>query len=193
MTYAKPVPKRKLIIAIGANIPSKFGNPITTLTSIRPEIEKNIYEWNISCNIPKKDLQNIDKSLSFHWSPLFETDPLGSPINQPNFINAVLVVDGENFYSLLPNEKSAIELMKKLLDLEKIFGRERRTKEISWGPRTIDIDLLAWGELQVKTEDLILPHPRLTERNFVLIPLSEVLAKNQGKPRKIESQTNWPE
>ena len=193
MIYAKPFPKWKLIIAIGANIPSKFGNPITTLTSIRPEIEKNIYEWHISFNIPKNNLQNIDKSLSFHWSPLFETDPLGSTINQPNFINAVLVVDGENFSSVLPNEKSAIALMKKLLDLEKIFGRERGKKEIIWGPRTIDIDFLAWGELQVKREDLILPHPRLTERNFVLIPLSEVLAETQGKPRQIKSHKNWPE
>lgn len=70
---------------------------------------------------------------------------------------------------------------------------ESRKKEIIWGPRTIDIDLLSWGELQVKTEDLILPHPRLTERNFVLIPLSEVLAKTQGKPRQIKSHTNWPE
>jgi len=193
MTYAKPVPKWKLIIAIGANIPSKFGNPITTLTSIRPEIEKNIYEWNISFNIPKNNLQNIDKSLSFHWSPLFETDPLGGPINQPNFINGVLVVDGEDFSSVLPNEKAASELMKRLLDLEKTFGRERGKKEIIWGPRTIDIDLLSWGELQVQKEDLVLPHPRLTERNFVLIPLSEVLALTQGKPRQIKCDKKWPE
>lgn len=193
MTYAKPVPKWKLIIGIGANIPSKLGDPITTLTSIRPEIEKNIYEWNISFNNPKNNLQNIDKSLSFHWSPLFETDPLGSLINQPNFINAVLVIDGEDFSSVLPNEKSAIELMKKLLDLEKTFGRERGKKEIIWGPRTIDIDLLSWGELQIKREDLVLPHPRLSERNFVLIPLSEVLAKTQGKPRQIKPNKNWPE
>ncbi len=173
-------------------IPSKFGNPITTLTSIRPEIEKNIYEWNISFNNPKSNLRNIDKSLSFHWSPLFETDPLDSPINQPNFINAVLVVAGKDFSSALPNEKSAIELMKKLLNLEIIFGRERGKKEIIWGPRTIDIDLLSWGELQVKREDLVLPHPRLTERNFVLIPLSEVLAETQGKPRQIKTHKNWP-
>ena len=193
MTYAKPEPELKLVIAIGANIPSKIGNPVKTIAAIRPEIENSINEWNVALNSQKNQLQNLDKSLSFRWSSLFETDPLGGPTNQPNFINTVLVVDGKDFSLVKPNEKAAINLMKRFLDLEKIAGRERINKEIAWGPRSLDIDFISWGGLQINSETLILPHPRFSERNFVLIPLTEILSQTQGRPRPIKSQDIWPE
>ena len=183
----------KLVISIGANIPGILGDPITTIAAMRPQIEKSISEWHVALNRPKIDYQNIDKSLSFQWSSLFETDPLGGPIDQPRFINTVLVVEGEGFASVTPNKKAAISLMKKFLELEKIAGRERENTEILWGPRSLDIDFISWGELQINTDTLILPHPRLSERNFVLIPLAEVLSKTQGKPKQINSQRIWPE
>ncbi len=193
MTYAKQKTELKLIISIGANIPGILGDPITTIAAMRPQIEKSIIEWNVALNRPKIDHQNIDKSLSFKWAPLFETDPLGGPIDQPRFINTVLVVQGEDFASVSPNKKAAICLMKKFLELEKIAGRERENTEIFWGPRSLDIDFISWGELQINTDILILPHPRLSQRNFVLIPLAEVLSKTQGKPKRITSQQIWPE
>jgi len=193
MTYAKQKPELKLVISIGANIPGILGDPIRTIAAIRPQIEKSIIEWNIALNSPKTQSQNVDKSLSFKWAPLFESDPLGGPIDQPNFINTVLVVEGEGFALVKPNKKAAIYLMKKFLKLEKIAGRERKNKEIFWGPRSLDIDFISWGELHINSETLILPHPRLSERNFVLIPLSEVLSKSQGKPKRINSQNIWPE
>ncbi len=183
----------KIVISIGANIPGILGDPITTIAAMRPQIEKSIIEWNDSLNRPEIDSKNIDKSLSFQWAPLFETDPLGGPIDQPKFINTVLVVEGEDFASVTPNEKAAICLMKKFLELEKIAGRARKNKEIFWGPRSLDIDFISWGELQIKNDTLILPHPRLSQRNFVLIPLAEVLSKAQGKPKRITSQNIWPE
>ena len=94
---------------------------------------------------------------------------------------------------MIPNERAAICLMKKFLELEKIAGRERENTEILWGPRALDIDFISWGELQISTDTLILPHPRLSERNFVLIPLAEVLSKAQGKPKQISSPNLWPE
>jgi len=160
---------------------------------MRPQIEKSIIEWNVALNYPKVDSKNIDKSLSFQWAPLFETDPLGGPIDQPKFINTVLVVEGEDFSSVIPNKKAAIFLMEKFLELERIAGRYRENKEIFWGPRSLDIDFISWGELQITTDTLILPHPRLSERNFVLIPLAEVLSKAQGKPKRINSPNIWPE
>tara|TARA_Y100001968_G_scaffold159389_1_gene145737 strand:- start:50 stop:631 length:582 start_codon:yes stop_codon:yes gene_type:complete len=193
MTYAKQKTELKLVISIGANINGILGDPITTITAMRPQIEKSINEWNDALNPPKMDSQNIDKSLSFQWAPLFETDPLGGPIDQPKFINTVLVVEGEDFASVTPNEKAAISLMKKFLELEKIAGRERENTEIRGGPRSLDIDFISWGELQINTNTLILPHPRLSQRNFVLIPLAEVLSKVQGKPKQITSQKIWPE
>ncbi len=193
MTNAKPEPELKLVISIGANIPSKLGDPIRTIAAIRPQIEKSINDWNFALISPKIKDKIFDKSLSFKWSPLFETNPLGGPTGQPNFINTVLVVDEEGFYMANPNQKAAIDLMKKFLDLEKIVGRERKKKDILWGPRSLDIDFISWGGLQVNTKTLILPHPRLSERNFVLIPLTEVLSQTQGKPIRIKSQDSWPE
>ena len=193
MTYAKQKTQLKLVISIGANIPGILGDPIRTIATMRPQIEKSIIEWNVALNRPKIDSQNINKSLSFQWAPLFETDPLGEHIDQPKFINTVVVVVGESLVSVDPKEKAAISLMKKFLELEKIAGRERENTEISWGPRSLDIDFISWGDLQINTETLILPHPRLCERNFVLIPLIEVLSKDQGKPKRINSQSIWPE
>ena len=193
MTYAKQKPELKLVISIGANIPGTLGDPIRTIAAMRPQIEKSIIEWNIASNRLKIDSQNFDKSLSFQWAPLFETDPLGGPTDQPRFINTVLVVAGGGFSSVKPNKKAAISLMKKFLELEKIAGRERKNTEILGGPRSLDIDFISWGGLQINTDTLILPHPRLSERNFVLIPLAEVLSKTQGKPKRISSQNIWPE
>ena len=193
MTYAKQKTDLKLVISIGANIPGILGDPIRTIATMRPQIEKSIIEWNVALNHPKIEPQNIDKSLSFQWAPLFETDPLGGPIDQPRFINTVVVVVGESLSSVEPNEKAAIYLMKRFLELERIAGRERDNTDIFWGPRSLDIDFISWGNLHVNTETLILPHPRLSERNFVLIPLVEVLSKDQGKPKRINSQSIWPE
>ena len=193
MTYAKQKKELKLVISIGANIPGILGDPIRTIAAMRPLIENSIIEWIIPFNCPKIDSQNIDKSLSFQWAPLFESDPLGGPADQPRFINTVLVVDGEGFASVTPNKKAAICLMKKFLELEKIAGRRREKTEIFLGPRSLDIDFISWGELQINTEILVLPHPRLSERNFVLIPLAEVLSKAQGKLKRINSQNIWPE
>ena len=193
MTYAKPEQELKLVISIGANIPSKIGDPIRTIAATRPLIEKSIRDWNVVFNYPKIQQETHDMSLSFKWAPLFETDPLGGPSDQPKFINTVLLVEGDGFETINPNKKAAISLMKKFLELERFVGRERKNSEPYGGPRPLDIDFLYWGELQVNTETLILPHPRLSERNFVLIPLTEVLSKDQGKPKRINSKNIWPE
>ena len=193
MTYAKPAQELKLVISIGANIPSKLGDPIRTIAATRPLIERSIIDWHVALNCPKIQQENHDMSLSFKWAPLFETDPLDGPSDQPKFINTVLLVEGDEFGKINPHKRAAISLMKKFLELERIAGRKREKTEILLGPRSLDIDFISWGGLQINTETLILPHPRLSERNFVLIPLSEVLSKAQGKPKRINSQNIWPE
>ena len=193
MTYAKQEKELKLVISIGANIPSKLGNPIRTIAAIRPLIEKSIRDWNVVFNFPKVQQDNHEISLCFKWAPLFETDPLGGHIDQPKFINTVLLVEGNGFKTISPNKKAAISLMRKFLELETIAGRKRKILDPYRGPRPLDIDFLCWGELQVNTETLILPHPRFSKRNFVLIPLTELLSKTQGKPRRIKPQDIWPE
>lgn len=95
-------------------------------------------------------------------SSVYETEPVGGPAEQPPFLNAVLVVDT----TLSPRS-----LMERCQAAEDAFGR---TREVPKGPRTLDVDVLAVGDKTVEDEDLQVPHPRLAERAFVLVPWAEV-------------------
>ena len=90
-------------------------------------------------------------------SEYFSTKPV-SDIEQPDYLNAVCIVESE-----LP----AIDLLSLLHGIEKALGRQRLEK---WGPRTIDLDLIQYGSLLSSADELKLPHPRAHERRFVLEP-----------------------
>lgn len=94
-------------------------------------------------------------------SPLRETDPVGVT-DQPRFLNGVAALETE----LAPRE-----LLDVLLAIERRLGRERRER---WGPRTIDLDLLLYGDEVIDEDGLKIPHPRLHERRFVLEPLADL-------------------
>ena len=94
-------------------------------------------------------------------SSIYETPPLG-PTEQPDYLNAVLAVE-----TLLAPE----ELLASMLQIEKDHLRQRH---IHWGPRTLDLDLLLYGECIVASPDLTLPHPHMNDRSFVLVPLCEI-------------------
>jgi 2-amino-4-hydroxy-6-hydroxymethyldihydropteridine diphosphokinase len=96
-------------------------------------------------------------------SRLVETEPVGYR-DQPDFLNGVAVLE-----TALP----ARELLRLLLAVEARFGRDRAGVPPG-GPRTLDLDLLAYGDAAIDEEDLQIPHPRLQERAFVLDPLAEV-------------------
>lgn len=98
---------------------------------------------------------------------------------------AMYVVDQEDFYNmalagLLDDETSARALLEKIHEIEEAFGREREN-EIRFGPRSLDIDIELFGSQKILEPDLQIPHPRLKERAFVLIPLSEVLDNLENK------------
>jgi len=88
-------------------------------------------------------------------SPLIQTKPVGN-LNQPDFYNQVIVVE---------TSYSSDELLQKALNLENQMGRVRSEH---WGPRIIDIDILLYEDEIKHTQDLILPHPEMTKRKFVL-------------------------
>ncbi|MEN6565695.1 MAG: 2-amino-4-hydroxy-6-hydroxymethyldihydropteridine diphosphokinase [Veillonellales bacterium] len=94
-------------------------------------------------------------------SSLYETEPVGVK-EQPEFLNAVIRIRTQ----LLPRELLAVCLW-----IEKKMGRVRLTR---WGPRNIDIDLLVYETVELNVPELILPHPRLAARRFVLVPLVEI-------------------
>jgi 2-amino-4-hydroxy-6-hydroxymethyldihydropteridine diphosphokinase len=93
----------------------------------------------------------------------YRTPPWGVT-DQPPFVNAVIEV----VTSLGPHD-----LLARAQQCELAFGRDR-AQEQRWGPRTIDIDLLAYDDVAISDAELILPHPRLFERGFVLVPLAEI-------------------
>ena len=96
-------------------------------------------------------------------SSIYETEPWGVT-DQPKFLNAVIKMET----NLEPNE-----LLDFLLNTESKIGRER-TKEQKWGPRVIDLDILLYGKRKIQSERLKIPHERMEERAFVLIPLYEI-------------------
>jgi 2-amino-4-hydroxy-6-hydroxymethyldihydropteridine diphosphokinase len=96
-------------------------------------------------------------------SSLVETDPVGF-LDQPRFVNGVAAVD---------TTLSARELLALLLEIERRFGRDREAVPAQ-GPRTLDLDLLLYGDSRMDEPGLEVPHPRLHERAFVLEPLAEL-------------------
>ncbi|MFN8223532.1 MAG: 2-amino-4-hydroxy-6-hydroxymethyldihydropteridine diphosphokinase [Gaiellales bacterium] len=96
-------------------------------------------------------------------SSLRETEPWG-PVAQPDYLNAVVVID---------TELAPFELLARLLEIERALGRDR-ADELRYGPRTIDLDLLLYGDQVIAEPGLEVPHPRISEREFVLEPLVEL-------------------
>ena len=96
-------------------------------------------------------------------SSLYSTAPVGFA-DQPRFFNTAIALET----SLSPHT-----LLEMLLDLEREYGRDR-SSSIPNGPRTLDLDILMLGDLCLSESDLQIPHPRLAERAFVLVPLNEI-------------------
>ena len=94
-------------------------------------------------------------------SPVYETDPVGGP-DQPDYLNAVVAVDTDLDPHALLRVAQGIEA-----DAE-------RVRTVRWGPRTLDVDVLLVGDEHVDDPDLVVPHPRLAERAFVLVPLADL-------------------
>lgn len=170
-----------LAIALGANLPSASGDPIATLTAVRPLLEVCVQQWS-------RKLPQPAGPTRFRWSPLFETEPVGGPPGQPRYINAVVLVDG-----LTPHGAAAEALLTQLQGLEHQFGRERQTR---WEARSLDLDLLWWGQLRCHTPLLQLPHPLWQQRDFVLAPLV-ALGELAGSPDNaavaLAGRPGWPE
>lgn len=96
-------------------------------------------------------------------SRVYETEPVGGP-PQPEYLNVVVEVRT----ALEP-----LDLLRACLAVEAVMGRIRTER---WGPRPIDVDVLTYGDRTIEEPDLIVPHPRMHERGFVLVPLGELCA-----------------
>jgi 2-amino-4-hydroxy-6-hydroxymethyldihydropteridine diphosphokinase len=116
-----------------------------------------------SLAILEKALQCLEQFPQIHRlsvSSWYQTTPIGPP--QPDYLNGCAILETD----LTPEQ-----LLQTLLRIEQQAGRIRRER---WGPRTLDLDLLFYGDLILKTDTLEIPHPRMTQRGFVLVPFAEI-------------------
>jgi 2-amino-4-hydroxy-6-hydroxymethyldihydropteridine diphosphokinase len=192
-----PAPGRSagLAIALGANLPSPAGPPLATLLAVRPLLE-TLLRGLVAA-----------REAAVHWSPLFRTAPVGGPPGQPDYLNAAVLLSPAE----PPTPAAALELLKGLQGLEQRFARRRHQH---WGPRSLDLDLLWWGDLRSRSQALALPHPRLQERSFVLAPLAAIdpalvppgadaaaaallarleAAGSEPAPERLAGRPGWPE
>ena len=148
-----------LAIGLGANLCSPYGSPESTLRWIAPRLREVLVDWGDA------DARDV------RCSSFLTTQPIGGPPGQDAYCNAVLLLTR---VQRLPSELAALELLEHLQRLEQSCGRDRR-REQRWGPRPLDLDLLFWGEFRLEHPDLILPHPRMHLRRFVLEPLLQAM------------------
>ncbi len=108
-------------------------------------------------------INTLNQSLDIQvkaYSSWYKTAFIGP--SQPDYLNGC---------ALLEMQRTPQDLLQILLTIEDQFGRVRQER---WGPRTLDLDILLFGDLILETPDLQIPHPRMTERAFVLVPLAEI-------------------
>lgn len=110
----------------------------------------------------QKELTRIGEIIDH--SNIYESEAWGNT-DQQNFLNQVIVVS---------TQFTPAECLK---EIQKIENERERIREIHWGPRTLDIDILFYNQEIINTHQLIIPHPLLQKRLFVLVPLSEILAE----------------
>ncbi len=106
------------------------------------------------------------------FSSLYRSPPMG-PQDQPDYVNAVICIQ---------TDLAADDLLTLLQKIEHDFGRVR--KDQRWGERTLDLDILLYGEQEINTDDLVVPHYGIAERAFVLYPLKEIAEDDLFIPGK---------
>lgn len=156
MTLAPGAAGRAVYVALGSNVPSQVGDRLATLAAALRRLD---------------EVSGVSVRLV---SSAWETEPIGPP--QPRYLNAA---------AELRTSLPAREVLLHAFEVERSLGRDRAT-EMRWGPRPIDIDLLLDGESLHDLPGLAVPHPRLAERAFVLVPLEEI-APDAVEPRSGET------
>ena len=112
----------------------------------------------------RQAMDRLAQTRLVQWSNVYETDPV-SPVPQGKYLNAAAELDTQ----LTPSQ-----LLNALDRIEREAGREPVERRMRWGPRTLDLDILLFGALVISRQDLVIPHPLMHERYFVLKPLADL-------------------
>ncbi|MEZ9437708.1 2-amino-4-hydroxy-6-hydroxymethyldihydropteridine diphosphokinase [Vibrio atlanticus] len=125
-------------------------------------VGSNLADPVSQANLAIETLKNLPRTTFFATSQLYSSTPMG-PQNQPDYINAVVAIR---------TELTPIELLDCTQKIEQEQGRVR--KDERWGPRTLDLDIVLYGNEVIDSERLTVPHYGMKEREFVLYPLAEI-------------------
>jgi 2-amino-4-hydroxy-6-hydroxymethyldihydropteridine diphosphokinase len=125
-------------------------------------IGSNVGDRSTFCRRAVKDLEEAEGVTLDVTSSLYETSPIGGP-PQRSYVNLVVKIS---------TTLSARALLERCQEIEQNLGRE--ASDIRWGPRVVDLDILTFDSEKISEPDLEIPHPRMTERRFVLVPLFEI-------------------
>jgi len=106
------------------------------------------------------DLVDLPEVRLLDVSPIVQTKAVGGPPNQPDFLNMVITVE------------TSLSPMELLVHCQAVENKHHRVREVRWGPRTLDVDIITYGDLRSDDPQLTLPHPRAASRAFVLYPWS---------------------
>jgi len=124
----------------------------------------NLADPQLQVTTALEELNAIERTRLLEASSLYASQPMG-PSDQPDYINAV---------AKIATQLSAQDLLKALQAIEQAHQRERKSER--WGPRTLDLDIILYGDEQIDSKTLQIPHYGVAEREFVLIPLQELQA-----------------
>ena len=153
-------------VGVGANTDSVFGSASATVAHVMPRLAV-LLEACVEAD-----------PLGIVCSEIVQTSPVGGPSGQQPYANAIVLASTTRG---LATADSALRLLDQLQAIEMEFGRDR-SREERWGPRPLDLDFLFWGELRLEHPRLLLPHPRLHLRTFVLEPLLQAM-QGSAPPR----------
>ena len=115
-------------------------------------------------DLARQELGRIDRTRLVAFSDTYETEPAG-PIPQGPYLNAAAELD---------TALDPFDLLDVLTSIELLAGRPAPVQRVKWGPRTLDLDILLYGQRVISGDDLVVPHPMMHERWFVLKPLADI-------------------
>ncbi len=134
------------------------------MTRVFIGIGSNVGDRQGYMDLARRELSQLPRTRLVRFSSIIETAPVG-PVAQGAFFNAA---------AELETSLDAFALLDALAAIEVKAGREPRAARVKWGPRTLDLDILLFGEQVISHDELVVPHPLLHERGFVLKPLAEL-------------------
>ena len=124
-------------------------------------VGSNLGDRRMNIETAIQSLRRVERIKVNRTSQIYETEPVGGP-SQPNYLNGAIETETD----LEPRQ-----LLSVLQKIEADLGRKRTAKD---GPRTIDLDILMYGDIKIDEPDLKVPHPRMSVRDFVLKPLKDL-------------------